>query len=223
MIERQNTIKLFLHGQDIIHIHMFQLALNTDYPIEHYVNNYYVSKGCQPSNMSGLRVRSKQMFDDLCRLGCTPRKSYNLKFPTEQQVPKEFQRDFIRGFTDGDGSINFSTPKKKRVYSIEWGCCSKSMLNSLLKFIKEIGFDTSVNIKKVKGKNEFYKLSFTGNNLARGIINYLYSDATTYLWRKRNIVNEMNEYLDRYENLKALNKEARKLDLEIEKYNKIKN
>ena len=41
----------------------------------------------------------------MCNLGCTPRKTYNLTFPNDDIVPKEFKRDFIRGFFDGDGCI----------------------------------------------------------------------------------------------------------------------
>lgn len=223
LLERQNTIKLYLHNKDVVHIDMFRKAINTNYPIDYYVNNYFVTRGYKPSQMSGVKISSKQMFNDLCELGCTPRKSYSLKFPTEEQVPKELQRDFLRGFTDGDGSVNFATPKTKRVYSIEWGCCSEEMLNSILEHIKESGFDTKVNVRKTKNKNNFYKLKFTGNNLAREIINYLYDEESTSLLRKKCMVNDMNTYLNDYEELKIINKEAKKLDLKIEKYLKNEN
>jgi len=43
------------------------------------------------------------MKDDLIALGCIPRKSLLLKFPTSNQVPEHLIRHFIRGYFDGDG------------------------------------------------------------------------------------------------------------------------
>ena len=50
-------------------------------------------------------MRSQKTVEDLKKLGCVENKSLILTFPTEQQVPKEFVYDFIRGYFDGDGSI----------------------------------------------------------------------------------------------------------------------
>ena len=45
---------------------------------------------------------STEMYNDLMKLGITPRKTFTVKPP---QVPKEFIRDYLRGYIDGDGSI----------------------------------------------------------------------------------------------------------------------
>ncbi len=47
----------------------------------------------------------KEMYEDLLKLGLTPRKSLTLKFPN---VPAECVRHFIRGCWDGDGSISLT-------------------------------------------------------------------------------------------------------------------
>ena len=53
------------------------------------------------------------MYEDLIKLGCVPNKSLTVKFPTEEQVPKEFLSSFILGLIDGDGSIGIYKRKVK--------------------------------------------------------------------------------------------------------------
>jgi len=49
-----------------------------------------------------ITIRSNRMYDDLLRLGLTPRKSRTMGFP---RMPHKYVRHFIRGCWDGDGSI----------------------------------------------------------------------------------------------------------------------
>lgn len=56
-----------------------------------------------------LEVGRKKMCYDLVKLGCVPNKTWTIRFPTEEQVPREFLSDFCRGYWDGDGSISKST------------------------------------------------------------------------------------------------------------------
>ena len=53
-----------------------------------------------------LSFSSSEVKNDLIRLGCTPRKSRTLKFPTEEQVPHKFINSFILGYFDGDGHVS---------------------------------------------------------------------------------------------------------------------
>lgn len=196
MIERQYSIKLYLQGFDMMHVHQFQIALETNYPFEFYINNRKGSYGNDDTQMCGLKVRSEQMFKDLCGLGCVPRKSEILKFPTREELPFEFVKDFIRGYTDGDGSLSFTAPVNKRHYSIEW-CGTESMLQGILKYFREIGIETKANVRPIKRHRFLHKLSFNGNNLAPKVINHLYDDCDTALFRKKNIYYEMNDYLNK--------------------------
>lgn len=52
-----------------------------------------------------VKITSKPITDNLSALGCVPRKSLILKFPTEKQVPKKLLSHFMRGYFDGDGSV----------------------------------------------------------------------------------------------------------------------
>lgn len=59
-----------------------------------------------------LQIGSKEMFDDLLKLGLTPRKSKTIKLP---EVPKRYFSHFVRGYFDGDGGVVFASyPRKDR-------------------------------------------------------------------------------------------------------------
>lgn len=57
-----------------------------------------------------LSIARVKMAADLTKLGCMENKTWNLRFPTEEQVPREFIPDLLRGYWDGDGSIFRNTP-----------------------------------------------------------------------------------------------------------------
>jgi len=45
------------------------------------------------------------MYNDLLNLGIVPRKSKILRFPTKEQIPENLIQHYIRGYLDGDGSV----------------------------------------------------------------------------------------------------------------------
>src|SRR3989344_4542443 len=49
-----------------------------------------------------LQLGSKEIFNDLIKLGMVPRKSNILKFP---KIPDVYLADFVRGYFDGDGHV----------------------------------------------------------------------------------------------------------------------
>lgn len=62
-------------------------------------SNYPLSKG---EGSYRLRISNRIILDDIKKLGIVPNKKKILIFP---KVPKDYLRDFIRGFLDGDGWI----------------------------------------------------------------------------------------------------------------------
>lgn len=63
-----------------------------------------------------IRIGSRKLFDDLVKLGLTPRKSLTIKFPTD--IPDEYLNHFIRGYFDGDGCVSIKKGMGKRGRSI---------------------------------------------------------------------------------------------------------
>lgn len=52
-----------------------------------------------------LRIGSHALYNQLIRLGVTPRKSFTMQFPT---IPKGFLPHFVRGYFDGDGCAHIA-------------------------------------------------------------------------------------------------------------------
>lgn len=52
-----------------------------------------------------LSIVKVKMVQDLIKLGCVPNKTWLGRFPTAEQVPREFLADYLRGYYDGDGHI----------------------------------------------------------------------------------------------------------------------
>src|SRR3989344_1091934 len=51
-----------------------------------------------------IQIGSKEIWNDLLRLGMVSAKSLVLKFP---EVPRTYLKDFVRGYFDGDGCVYF--------------------------------------------------------------------------------------------------------------------
>lgn len=49
-----------------------------------------------------LQIGSKEIFNDLLRLGLTPNKSKTIRLP---EIPKKHFANFVRGYFDGDGNV----------------------------------------------------------------------------------------------------------------------
>lgn len=67
----------------------------------------YLSKNCFI-----FRIGSKLMYNDLLKLGVTPRKSLTILFPN---IPLGYQSFFLRGYFDGDGCIHLIKGKYPRL------------------------------------------------------------------------------------------------------------
>lgn len=79
--------------------------------IHKHHNGFYKS-----SALFELRIGSKELFDDIFKLGIMPNKSKIIEFPN---VPKNYLNHFIRGYFDGDGCIYIEYGKgkiKKKIF-----------------------------------------------------------------------------------------------------------
>lgn len=104
-------------------------ALGSDHKI-----SKRVVKNKKWKNIYRLQIGSKEIFQDLEKIGFTQAKTKNLKFP---EVPKEYIGDFIRGYFDGDGCISYGYYKTKDrkenkfTFSTRFTCGDKKFLVSL--------------------------------------------------------------------------------------------
>lgn len=122
-----------------------------------------------------LAFRDKLLVNNLKSLGLVPRKSTILQFPN---LKEELVPHFIRGYFDGDGTIN--DPNKNAIAINIIG--TKSFLLDILKY------SNSEHNKLILKHSDQSQLIFCFNicgRKARDFMKYIYKDATIYLGRKK--------------------------------------
>lgn len=201
------TLELGLCYQDRQHLEKFIESLDANIPI------------CEKTNMvNGIEYKSvriqlncTKLCYDLWELGCTPQKTYNIKFPTFDVVPKEFMRDFIRGFFDGDGCISISEMNgKPHIVTTITGM--SDMLQGISDFlISEKVLYVKPKIYKDKRREYTYSIYFYGTDHNKEFLDYLYKDANIYLERK------YEKYINFYSNYDESNKRG----VYYDKYNNV--
>lgn len=170
------TVKLTLCREDKRHIKKFAKSIQSDAPIIDRTvklnNNIYYS--------ADINICNRKMCEDLNKLGCTPNKSLTLKFPSEEQVPKNLIRHFIRGYFDGDGCIHINKDEHNVRLLFEG---TEDMLDNI-RYI----FHKELNIKFPQienGRNsKAYHINYGKYADIELIYKYLYKDCNVYLDRK---------------------------------------
>lgn len=170
-----NRIEIRLSIKDKEHLEKFRKFLNLSTEIRTGV--------CNGNGFCHLSVRNKHMWNTLNSLGCTPKKSLTLQFPSMSLFKrKEDILHFIRGYVDGDGCLTTYLNAKKTSIRTELSLVgTESFLNSVNNLFQNKGY---IQNKSSEGwDNKSFSLSFS-NVPSRQIARYLYEDATVYLNRK---------------------------------------
>ncbi|MGL4873229.1 MAG: hypothetical protein ACRC30_01060 [Clostridium sp.] len=141
-----------------------------------------------------ITIGGKKFSENLIRLGCVQRKSLTLEFPSDEIVPQEFKKDFIRGYMDGDGCISVYAKERKNTLKKEMYCEIKfigtfSMIDGIRKFFK-----SSKKALVNKHSPSTCQISFAGRKY-KEIVELLYSNAERYLVRKKEKWNMYKRYM----------------------------
>jgi hypothetical protein len=170
------TIKLKSNDQCILE--KFRDIMSPSSPIKMAQN-----KG-SPNTYSYFRVNRKEVCDQLIALGCVPNKSLILQFPTA--IPMELVRHFLRGYSDGDGTIYQNHFKNKKTINTIWKFVStKQFCEQTAKILKkELDINCSQSLSRPQTNKITTTLSVGGNLQVRKVLDWLYQDATIYLPRK---------------------------------------
>ena len=169
-----NRVELTLQLSDVNHIKKFKTFLNSDCKIS--TNSY----------RSRLSIKDEKIKKDLINLGCTPQKSLILKFPTDDKVPKELIRHFIRGYFDGDGSLCV-TEKTKSIdilgtYDFLYQLCLESNIAT-----------SKIYVSKSKS-NKVFRIVLGSRIDLYNFPKYIYDDCDIYLDRKYEKFKKLMEY-----------------------------
>lgn len=136
-----------------------------------------------------LYITEQTMCSDLIALGITPRKSLTLQMPP---VPEPCIRDFIRGYSDGDGSIGFACSKSHN---------QNTGHTAISKYIQWMVYGTPELLYAIREHlglvvnvwGSIYPHSRTGKNTsvlkfsackAEAALSYIYEDSPVHLSRK---------------------------------------
>jgi hypothetical protein len=133
-MRKERSYRILISGNDKEHLAKLLRAFTADCPIVRH------SEQC---NCYGFTLCSKRLYEGLETRGGMRGKSRTLRFPS---IPRQFMRDFIRGYFDGDGSVFFvqyvRTKDKKRTRELRTNFTSgsKEFLTDLMNVLyKEIG------------------------------------------------------------------------------------
>lgn len=123
---------------------------------------------------------SKKVKENLINLGCVPKKSLILKCPSNTQVPKEYFYDFLRGYIDGDGYIQYDFDKYRYRIVI---CGTKEMLQGIITRCEWFEY---CSITK-DNKSSIYTLTISNKENVYNILSKLYENSKYHLKRKFDI------------------------------------
>ena len=132
-----------------------------------------------------LQVGSKEMYEDLYRLGLRSRKSLTLVMPN---IPEKYFGHFVRGYFDGDGCVYFKrlqfADRRKPRYILQsvFSCGTFSFLVELIKILHRNGVKGG-SLKKKKSGNELALSHHDSVALYRIMYDNL-NDSDIYLARK---------------------------------------
>lgn len=169
--------ELGLAEKDLIHIEKFKKFVDSKHTIKYRVK----------TKSFRLVFNDHQFTKNLIDLGCVPNKSLILTFPTEDQVPLELQRHFIRGYFDGDGYLS----KPPRALGVNL-LGTKEFLDSILEYTYTFLNITKKVLKKDKRHlNNTYYFEFSGDN-ARYFLKHIYENSNIFLNRKKELFDNIN-------------------------------
>ena len=171
----RNRLELGLCEKDVGHIEKFRQFTKCQNKITYKSNPL--------GNSCRIGMSSKQLIDDLKRLGCINCKSLILKFPNETQVPKHQIYNFLRGYFDGDGYLGIREIYnwKNEEVVVRPRCGIVGTYEFIQGYNNALGFEFKDKQLNKKGKAYQYIYSQEECYL---MLDSLYKNASVYLDRK---------------------------------------
>ncbi|MFZ2038382.1 MAG: LAGLIDADG family homing endonuclease [Minisyncoccia bacterium] len=132
-------------------------AVGSNHKISERFNNKY------KTTLYRLQIGSKEMCDDLRKLGFYEGKTKNLSVPN---VPSKYFKDFIRGYFDGDGNVWSGLVHKERAKPLltircVFTSCSKQFLLDIHERLLCFGVSGGV---LSKGQGNYYRLTYSAKS-----------------------------------------------------------
>jgi hypothetical protein len=183
---RSDILSITLQQQDKYILTVFTEKLQTNKPIQESIRNNKV--------YCNLQISSQQICDDLRKIGLDNNKTYK---NTIANIDKIFMFDLIRGYIDGDGTIQY-TNNRPQVSIVGY----YSNMNKLKIFLEQFNIYTTI----IKDKREytpnnnndtFVSLTFPNKTSIYCLLKLLYRNPTNcYLPRKKQIADKIIQNIE---------------------------
>ena len=176
--KNRNEISIGLSSIDRSHLEQFKKTIGG-----RKIDDYITSNGYETSKWTFTSQRVKQ---ELSKYNIIPEKTFKLKPPLI--LNRKYWIDYIRGYFDGDGSVNYLINNK----SLRWQICSatKEILEWIINFFYEEYNIPKVNIYVQKRKHNLYYLQYS-TNATKQIYQILYTNNSWFLQRKKDKFDEI--------------------------------
>lgn len=179
-ISSDGRIGILLNEKDVEILELIKKFIAPTSIIQH-INYQNIKRNPQVK----IRFRSKRLYKRLQELGFTTDKTHT-NCNILLKIPFQYKKDFIRGYTDGDGCIRFDKQGTWYKLGITW-------CNGVPRILEEIQSYFSQCRGHLHHINNYYTLSYEKKSDVLIICKNLYEGCTYYLRRKYiNAINSIN-------------------------------
>lgn len=184
--KNSNLIKITLSARDRELLEKIKEEIGIEVEIKDYTTN----KGYACSTLAWTDKKHKE---DLAKYSIVPAKTFTLQPPTK--LKREYWIDYIRGYFDGDGSVNnIKNSNGRGNGSIRWQLCSatKELVDWVVDFLYEEYGVPKVSVQTRIRNNEkpLYIVQYS-SRASRIIYQALYSEHSLCLNRKKEIFDNL--------------------------------
>ena len=180
-IEKGNfRFNIILKEDDLEHLEKLNKTLSSTYKI--LLQSIPDKRGFS-TQRAFLRINSKAFCESLNKNCIFPQKTGNEIIPNT--IPKNFIKDFIRGFFDADGCVCKSSNRNYLRFII--ASCSEEIIKQIIEHL-----NNELNIKLTyretnRYNKPFFILESNSKNYTNKFLDYIYNDSNIHLNRKYNI------------------------------------
>ena len=174
--EKRHSLTINLKEEDSYILSKFCEDIECTRDIKKYYNKQF---NVYYSNIS---VYSSHLSETLLKQGVPHDKSFKIVFPSNDIVPYNLKRHFIRGYFDGDGCVSIP----KNICKINFSFVGNyNFLNGIREYVESNIPNFEITLSKCN-HSDVYTINKSGRFIVQKFLEWLYDDSTIYLQRKYN-------------------------------------